>query len=76
MQRHSRLTEQDYKAIAELMVRRHGDDAVYWADCAIDELDAQGERWRADAWRALRIWVIDCLGLESDPALVGSGTVH
>ena len=62
MLRESRLTEDDFRALADKLVERCGPDAVYWADMAIEELDAQGEEWRAAAWRTLRVWVLDRLG--------------
>ncbi|MEL7028079.1 MAG: hypothetical protein AAGL49_02465 [Pseudomonadota bacterium] len=70
MLRKSRLTEADYCSLADRLIDRHGANAVYWTDLAIDELEAQGERWRADAWRTLRAWVLDRLSAPSEPVAV------
>ena len=51
---HHHLTEEDFRQVAERLVRRHGDNAVLWAELAMDDLQAKGESWRADAWRAVR----------------------
>jgi len=67
MFRRSRLTEDDYRSLAATLVARHGEKAILWADLAIDELEAQGERWRADAWRTLRAWVLDTLSAPAEP---------
>ena len=55
------LTAQDYKSLATHLVERHGVVALTYADRAVEELEAQGETWRADAWRLLRGFVADIL---------------
>jgi hypothetical protein len=55
------LTAQDYKSLAAHLVERHGVVALTYADRAVKELEAQGETWRADAWRLLRGFVADIL---------------
>lgn len=68
------ITAHDLKALADFLVDRHGEHAVWYADQAVRELETQGEEWRADAWRALRSVVVDLLaGRMSGPEAV---TVH
>ncbi len=59
------ITEDDYLQIAETLIRRHGANALHWADLAIDDLDTKGEQDSADHWRSLR----DVIGnlVASDP---------
>lgn len=63
----SGLNEQDYRDVAERLVRRHGDSAILWAELAIDDLQAKGETWRAEAWRAVRDIVAEITGCEFTP---------
>ena len=55
------ITHRDFHTLATRLVNRHGDVALSYADRAVDELVAIGEHERADAWRALRSFVIDIL---------------
>ncbi|PWE16848.1 hypothetical protein DDZ18_11705 [Marinicauda salina] len=57
----SRITPDDIRHIAWTLVDRHGARALGYADLAVEELEEQGERFRADAWKALRSEIADAL---------------
>lgn len=61
------ITAQDLQALAGLLVARHGPTADSLAARAIAELEAQGELWRADHWRALRSVMADMIEGRLDP---------
>jgi len=48
------ITDDDYYEVAETLIRRHGANAVLWADLAIDDLASKGEEESVDHWRSLR----------------------
>ncbi len=53
------ITAEDLRSLATYLVDRHGHIAVDYANRAVFELEAQGEEYRADAWKALRSVVVD-----------------
>jgi hypothetical protein len=55
------ITAQDLHSLAVYLVDRHGEIALDYADQAVDELEAQGEDYRADAWRVLKSVVLDMI---------------
>lgn len=55
------ITPKDLHTLAARLVNRHGEIALSYADQAVSELEAIGEQERADAWRALRSFVVDLL---------------
>ncbi len=55
------ITHKDFHTLATRLVDRHGNIALSYADRAVCELEAIGEHERADAWRALRSFVVDIL---------------
>lgn len=55
------ITHEDFHTLAVRLVDRHGDIALSYADRAVSEMEALGEHERAEAWRALRSFVIDIL---------------
>lgn len=55
------ITPKDFDTLARRLVDRHGDIALNYAEQAVCELEAIGEFERADAWRALRSFVLDVL---------------
>ena len=70
----SRITPDDLRSIAFTLVDRHGERALGYADQAVAEMEAQGEAYRAEAWRALRSEVADALSGRIEP---GEGiTLH
>lgn len=74
MHRTSRISAEDFTRIAWILVDRHGADALWWADQAIDELDAKNDSYRAGAWRTLKSVVEDAL--EGRLARTSSVCVH
>lgn len=67
------ITVQDFQTLAIRLVDRHGEVALSFADQAVNELEAIGEPERADAWRALRSFVVDILSGRMDD---GSLTIN
>lgn len=63
----SRITPDDLRCIALTLVDRHGARALGYADQAVAEMEAKGEAYRADAWRALRSEVEDALSGRIEP---------
>jgi len=59
--RQSRITPLDIRAIAFTLVDRHGDEALTYADLAVNELVEKGEEDSANAWRVLRWEIKDAL---------------
>lgn len=55
------ITPDDLQDLATVLVERHGPKAVFFADCAVDEMEALGDGFRADAWRALKSVVEDVI---------------
>lgn len=55
------ITPNDLQDLASVLVERHGPKAVFFADCAVDEMEALGDEFRADAWRALKSLVEDVI---------------
>lgn len=55
------ITPDDLQNLAAVLVERHGPKAVFFADCAVDEMEALGDAFRADAWRALKSVVEDVI---------------
>lgn len=53
------VTEHEINLLAAYMVDTHGEKAVGFADQAVDELERIGEKLRAEAWRQLRVVVLD-----------------
>jgi len=53
------VTEHELNLLAAYMVDTHGERAVGFAEQAVDELERIGEKLRADAWRQLRVVVLD-----------------
>tara|TARA_R110000868_G_scaffold42158_18_gene143053 strand:- start:2682 stop:2888 length:207 start_codon:yes stop_codon:yes gene_type:complete len=53
------MTENELNLLAAYMVDTHGRKAIQYADTAVSELEQIGEALRADAWRSLRIVVLD-----------------
>ena len=53
------VTEHEINLLAAYMVDTHGEKAVGFADQAVDELERIGEKLRAEAWRQLRVVVMD-----------------
>lgn len=72
--RASRITPDDIRRIAWILVDRHGAQALGYADLAVEELDGKGEAVSADAWRALRSEIVDAL--DGRIGRDGPGAVH
>lgn len=53
------ITAQDLTEIATVLVERHGPVAVDYADRAVGEMAALGDRQRLASWMALRAVVAD-----------------
>ncbi|NIJ42375.1 hypothetical protein FHS78_002669 [Parvibaculum indicum] len=53
------VTEHEINLLAAYMVDTHGEKAIGFADQAVDELEKIGEKLRAEAWRQLRVVVLD-----------------
>ena len=53
------VTEHEINLLAAYMVDTHGEKAIGFADQAVDELERIGEKLRAEAWRQLRLVVLD-----------------
>lgn len=53
------MTENELNLLAAYMVDTHGRKALQYADTAVEELEQIGERLRAEAWRSLRVVVLD-----------------
>ncbi|MEP1906306.1 hypothetical protein [uncultured Parvibaculum sp.] len=53
------VTEHEINLLAAYMVDTHGEKAIGFADQAVDELERIGEKLRAEAWRQLRVVVLD-----------------
>ena len=53
------VTEHEINLLAAYMVDTHGEKAIGFAEQAVDELERIGEKLRADAWRQLRVVVLD-----------------
>ena len=62
------ISAEDLRSLATYLVDRHGDVAISYADQAVFELEAQGEEYRADCWKALRSVVVDVLAGRLDIA--------
>lgn len=67
----SRITPEDFRSIAFVLVDRHGARALGYADQAVGEMEALGDDARAGAWRALKSVVEDALAgrLQRDGAI-------
>ena len=57
----SRITAHDLTKIAFLLVDRHGEQAAVFAARAVDEMEALGDDFRADNWRALGAVIDDAI---------------
>lgn len=57
-----RITPDDLRHIAFTLVERHGARALGYADLAVEEMTAKGERESLEAWKALRSEIEDALG--------------
>ncbi len=53
------MTDHELSLLAAYMFDTHGMKALEYADTAAEELEQVGELLRADAWRALKVFVID-----------------
>ncbi|MEN6544187.1 hypothetical protein [Parvibaculum sp.] len=53
------MTDHELSLLAAYMFDTHGLKALEYADTAVEELEQVGELLRADAWRALKSFVID-----------------
>ena len=53
------ITAHEINLLAAYMVDTHGEEALLHADRAVQELEEIGEIMRADAWRMLRVVVLD-----------------
>jgi hypothetical protein len=53
------MTDHELSLLAAYMFDTHGMKALDYADTAVEELEQIGEKLRADAWRALKGFVID-----------------
>lgn len=62
------ITDEDYYQVAETLIRRHGANAVLWADLAIDDLASKGEEDSAGHWRSLREVICDLVSTNEKPA--------
>ena len=48
------VTVEELSLLAAFMLETHGEQALFYADCAAAELEWMGEPVRAAAWRALK----------------------
>ena len=53
------ITDHELNMLAAYMFNTHGEEALIYADKAVRELEEIGEIMRADAWRMLRVVVLD-----------------
>lgn len=59
--RHSRITPDDFRMIAQTLIDRHGEKALGLADLAVEEMEDQQDDYRAEAWKTLRSEIADML---------------